>query len=143
MTPRTLERLDLLAAQKEAALAEALSRHSRAVQHFQAQREMLASYYARLDAGWRQAGGITAGDAARAARFGAQALAAMTQLDASLAAEQARLMESASSLARLRTHRRALRVRLVAKRRAAAGRAEIKAAADLPARGRVVSFSDH
>ncbi|WP_298215980.1 hypothetical protein [Acidocella sp.] len=143
MTPRALERLDLLAAQKEAALVEALSRHSRAVQHFQAQREMLASYYARLDAGWRRAGGVTAGDAARAARFGAQALAAMLQLDASLAAEQARLMESASALARLRAHRRALRERLAAKRRAAAARAEAKAAADLPARGRVISLSDH
>ena len=120
MKPQTLAKLDLLATAKEAVLLEALDRHDKALQHYESQRTVLALYQARLTAGWCGGNTVTAGEAARAARFATQAEAARQHLAHSMQTEQDKQAECAVALASLRTHRETLHERLKLAQRAVA-----------------------
>lgn len=117
MKPEALAKLDLLAAAKEATLQEDLERHNKALQHYEAQRTVLASYQTRLSAGWRNGAMVPAGDAARAAKFAAQAEVARQHLAGSIKVEQDKQTECTIALAALRKRRETLQERLKTARR--------------------------
>lgn len=120
MKPQTLSKLDLLATAKEAALLEALERHNKTLQHYESQRTVLALYQERLTAGWHGGNTVPAGEAARAARFAAQAEAARKHLAQSMQTEQDQKAECTVALASLRTYRETLHERLKLAQRSAA-----------------------
>lgn len=117
MRPEALAKLDLLAAAKEATLQETLERHTKALQHYEAQRTVLMGYQARLTAGWRNGAMVPAGDAARATKFVAQAEVARQHLAQSIKAEQDKQTECTIALASLRKRRETLQERLKVARR--------------------------
>jgi flagellar biosynthesis chaperone FliJ len=81
MKPRTMERLDLLAADAERRLLDDISRHQAALGQVQAQRDVLAAYRARLAQSWKGGAAVTAGQARSAGHFVAASQAAETQID--------------------------------------------------------------
>lgn len=132
MKPQSLTKLDLLAAAQEATLLETLGHHTKALQRYETQRTVLAEYQARLTAGWRNGAVVTAGDAARAAKFVAQAEVANEHLAQSIKTEQDKQTECAVALATLRARRETLQERLKDARRAAANQAEDRAERNRP-----------
>lgn len=132
MKPQSLAKLDLLAAAQEATLLETLDRHTKALQRFEAQRAVLVDYQARLTAGWRSGAMVTAGDAARAANFAAQAEVANQHLAQSIKTEQDKQTECAVALATLRARRETLQERLKTARQAAANQAQDRAERNRP-----------
>jgi hypothetical protein len=132
MTPQALAKLDLLAAAKEAALLEALDRHGKALQRYEAQREVLAAYRDRLAAGWRNGAVVRAGDAKRAGQFSTQAEAAALQLMQAMDTERAKFAECAAAMAELRARRRRLRERLEDALRLEETKAQERAAQNRP-----------
>ncbi len=133
MNPQALAKLDLLAAAKEAALLEALARHSQALQRYEAQREVLAAYQARLGDLWRNGAVVRAGDAKRAGQFNHQADTANAQLTQAMAAERAKLAECTAALAQLRARRRSLQERRAGALRLEESKALERAAQNRPA----------
>ena len=111
MKPQALAKLDLLAAAKEAALLDALSRHNATLRRYESQCEVLTAYQQRLGSMWRDGAVVSAGDAKRAGQFSDQAEGAAYQLAQAIRVEQAKLDECASALAELRTRRRTLQER--------------------------------
>lgn len=132
MKPRTIARLDILAAAREARLQEAASRHGAALDHAREQGALLAAYRDRLGASWRDGAADPAVKARRASRFvsGAQTAAAQIEAASAKAAEQ--LQEAVTALAHVQTHRRGLARALQAHARAEAAQAEQKAERDRP-----------
>ncbi len=136
MKAATLARLDLLAAEREAALLETISQQNLALQQAAYQRGMLVSYRERLAASWQGGAVVSAAQARRAGQFAAGALGAQDQLTDTEVGTRARLDAAIADLARLKAHRRKLAERLRALQRQASAAAELKAAQNLPWRGR-------
>ncbi|MDE1895635.1 MAG: hypothetical protein KGH91_01030 [Rhodospirillales bacterium] len=132
MKPKVFVKLDLLAAAKETALLDQLSKHNAALQRYAAQREVLASYQERLGNLWRGGGVVRAGDAKRAGQFSTQADAAMQQLAETIATEQTQLSGCAAALAELRARRRILQERLDSSLHLERSTAQNRALQDLP-----------
>ena len=133
MNPGALAKLDLLAAAKEAALLDRLSRHHEALQRYEAQHGILSGYQQRLADLWRGGALVRAGDAKRAGQFSIQADEAAAQLIQSLEAERAKLAECAAALAEIRARRRNLQDRLLAAQRLETTKAQERAAQNRPA----------
>ena len=108
MKPRTLARLALLAAGREAQLGEALRRHQAAMQQSAAQQALLEAYRARLAAGWQNGAVVAAAQARRAGQFShaSQAAGGQIQQAAQQAAQQ--FDATAARLGELMLQRRAL-----------------------------------
>ncbi len=108
MKPRTLARLALLAAEREAQLGQALAQHRAVIQQNETQRAMLDAYRTRLAAGWQNGAVVTASQARRAGQFASasQSASAQMELAAQLAAQQ--FDDSIERLGEVRAYRRAL-----------------------------------
>jgi len=141
MKPVTLTRLDLLAAQREAMLLEAISRHNAALQQAAYQRGMLDAYRGRLAASWQGGGVVSAEQARRAGYFTAGALGAEAQIAEAEARAREQMEATVADLARLRAHRRKLAERLRLAQRRAEAAAELKAARDIPSRFKALHVS--
>ena len=124
MKPRTLARLDLLAADREALQVEALRRAQEKLRQSEAHRCLLAEYRDRLSASWQGGAVVTAGQARRAGQFVQASFGAEAQVEA--AARQAGQQQAAATegLAQLQARRRALREAITQHRRAADREAE-------------------
>ncbi len=132
MKPQTFAKLGLLATAQEATLLDRLSRHTSALQRYEAQREVLDSYQKRLGILWRGGSVVRAGDAKRAGQFSTQAGEAMRHLIQKIAAEQETLTECADTLAQLRARQRILQERLADALRLEKSSAQDRAAQNLP-----------
>ena len=97
MKPRTLARLDLLAADAGGALLDEIRRHNAALATVAQQRGVLAAYRDRLPASWQSGAVVPAGQARRAGHFAA---ASQARADADgrrrASAERAQLERSSS-----------------------------------------------
>lgn len=132
MRPRTIARLDMLAAEREAQLQDAARRHGIALAQSQGQRQTLDAYRDRLAASWQDGQAVPAGQARRASQFASGAQNAALQIAAAEAAAAAQLQQTADELARLKSHRRKLAEFLRAAARAGAADAEQQAERDRP-----------
>jgi hypothetical protein len=132
MKSRTLARLELLAAAREAQLLAALRRHAAAQAQSRQQREMLTQYRDRLAASWQDGGAIPAAQARRASQFAAGAQAAAAQIAAAEQQAGVQLSETAAALAGLAARRRKLQDRIAAAARAERARADQKTERDRP-----------
>jgi len=141
MKPKTLSRLDLLAAAQEAQAEDALKRAAAALRQSETQRAVLAAYRDRLAAGWQSGAEVDAATALRAVRFAAGAMAAERQIIQAQTQAQARREAAAQELAQLTQRRRKLAQRLGAARAAETTAAEEKLARDLPFTARAVPAS--
>lgn len=140
LKPSALAKLDLLAAAKEANLLEVLARHNKTLQNYAGQSDILANYQNRLTASWRSGAVISAGDAARAAKFAAQAETARQHLAHSIKTEQDKQFECITALAALRIRRKTLQERLNAAKKKEADQAFDRAERNIPAlRGHATS----
>ena len=131
MKPKTLARLDLLAAAQEAQAQEALRRTTATLRQTEAQQEVLGTYRSRLAASWQGGAEVDAATAQRAARFGAGALTAAKQLAETQAQAARRLEGVTAELADLRARRRKLAERLTATNAAARAQVQGKLEQDL------------
>lgn len=137
MKPRTIARLDMLAAEREAGLREAVRRHSAALVQSRQQRQMLSAYRGRLTASWQEGETLPAAQARRASQFAAGAQTAAAQIESAELLILAQLHEATAELARLKAYRRQLADTLRASARAAAEAAEQKAERDRPVSARL------
>jgi len=108
MKPRTMERLDLLAAYAERRLLDDISRHQAALAQVQAQRQVLAAYRSRLAQSWRGGAAVTAGQARSAGHFVAASQAAETQIDHAEARARHALAAALEALAATQARRQSL-----------------------------------
>jgi hypothetical protein len=105
MKPRIIERLDLMAALREAELEADMKRHQAALRQIAYQRGVLASYESRLAESWRRGGVVTAGHAMRAERFSDASRKASGQIDQLERETRALLAEALKQLAALGARR--------------------------------------
>ena len=134
MKPRTIARLDMLAAEQETQALEAVRRHNAALRQAEEQRGILAAYRLRLAQSWQGGDAIPAAQARRAGQFAAASHGAEGQIiqAASLAASQ---LESAiTKLAQVKARRAALAEALRKAAQAAARATEQRAERDRPHR---------
>lgn len=124
MKARTLARLELLAAERELQMREAVRRQNAALARSEAQCGMLAAYRDRLAASWQSGAVVAAGQARRAGQFAAASHGAEAQIGqaARRAAEQ--LETATDGLAQAQAKRRALREALAEAAKAQARAAE-------------------
>ena len=108
MKPRTMERLDLLAADAERRLLEDIRRHQAALAQVQEQRQVLAAYRGRLAQSWKGGAAVTAGQARSAGHFVAASQAAETQIDQIEARARQQLSAALDALAKTQAHRNSL-----------------------------------
>lgn len=132
MKPRTIARLDMLAAERESQLQDAARRHAAALAQSRAQREMLAAYRDRLTASWQDGEPIPAAQARRASQFATGAQTAAEHIETAETKAAAQLNDTAAELAKLKSHRRKLAGQLRDAARAAEAEAEQKAERDRP-----------
>ena len=132
MKPRTISRLDMLAAEREAQVQEAVRRHAAAQAQSRQQRQMLEAYRDRLAASWQDGEPIPAAQARRASQFATGAQNAAAQIETAEAKAAAQLNEATTELVKLKSHRRKLAGQLREAARAAEAEAEQKAERDRP-----------
>ena len=132
MKTRTIARLDMLAAEREAQLQDAIRRHAAARAQCQQQRQMLSAYRDRLAASWQDGAPIAAAEARRASQFATGAQNAAAQIETTETKAAAQLDEATAALIKLKSHRRKLAGQLRDAARAAAAEAEQKAERDRP-----------
>jgi flagellar biosynthesis chaperone FliJ len=106
MKTRTLDRLDLIAAEAEQKLLEEISRHNKTLQQIDYQRRVLAEYRARLTETWRGGGVVFAGQARRAETFVTASENAAEKIDAEEPRTQKMLDLALQNLAELQQRRR-------------------------------------
>jgi hypothetical protein len=82
MKTRTLERLDLIAAEAETKLLEEIGRHNAAIGQIEYQRNVLVAYKARLTETWQNGGVVFAGQARQAETFVSASRDAARKIDA-------------------------------------------------------------
>jgi hypothetical protein len=104
----TLNRLDLLAAAKEAQAVEAVRRQQTVLAQVDYQRGVLAAYRLRLAASWQNGAVLAAGQAGRAETFVAASDEAATQIGQLGQQADAQLVLLLAQLAEVRTTRRQL-----------------------------------
>jgi len=134
MKPRTIARLDMLAAEREAQLQDAVRRHANVLAQNQQQRQMLITYRERLAASWQDGAPIAASQARRASQFATGAQNAAVQIEAAEATAAAQLQDSTEALVKLKSHRRKLAAQLREAARIAETETEQKAERDRPRR---------
>jgi len=132
MKPRTIARLDMLAAAREAQLQDSVRRHAASMAQSQQQRQMLITYRDRLAASWQDGAPIAAAEASRASQFAAGARNAAAQIETTETNTQAQLNDATEELVKVKSHRRKLAGQLRDAARAAATQAEQKAERDRP-----------
>jgi flagellar biosynthesis chaperone FliJ len=108
MKARTLERLDLLAAEKERRILEDISRHQATLAQIAQQRSVLSAYRQRLSVSWRDGAPVTAGQARSAGHFVTASQAADTQIDQMEARARQQLAAAFEALASTQAHRHSL-----------------------------------
>jgi flagellar biosynthesis chaperone FliJ len=99
MTPRMLERLKYLAVERERALGREIERHQATLAQIAQQREVLASYRARLTGGWTGGRTVSAYQAQSADRFVTASHGAEAQIDQADARTRAALAAALNALA--------------------------------------------
>ena len=132
MKPRTIARLDMLAAEREAQLQETVRRHAAAQAQSRQQRQMLEGYRDRLAASWQDGVAVPAAQARRASQFAAGAQNAAAQIETAELKTTTQLNEATAELVKVKSHRRKLAGQLRDAARAAATEAEQKAERDRP-----------
>jgi flagellar biosynthesis chaperone FliJ len=132
MKPRTIARLDMLAAAREAQLQESVRRHAASMAQSQQQRQMLTTYRDRLAASWQDGAPIAAAEARRASQFAAGAQNAAAHIETTESKTAAQLNDATEELVKVKSHRRKLAGQLRDAARAAATEAEQKAERDRP-----------
>jgi hypothetical protein len=132
MKSRTIARLDMLAAEREAQLQDALRRHAASMVQSQQQRQMLSTYRDRLAASWQGGEAVPAAQARRASQFASGAQTAALQIETTEATAAVQWQDTATELARLKSHRRKLAGQLRDSARAEETASEQKAERDRP-----------
>jgi flagellar biosynthesis chaperone FliJ len=108
MTPRTMDRLDLMAAASETRLLDEIRRLNASLDQLAHQRGVLAAYRDRLAQSWRSGGVVEAGAARRAGHFSAASRSAEVQLDQAEAQARQDLDKALQNLAQVQQRRRGL-----------------------------------
>jgi flagellar biosynthesis chaperone FliJ len=108
MKTRTMERLDMLAAETETHLLEAIRQHNATLRQIDYQRGVLAAYRQRLAETWRHGGVVRAGEVLRANRFVSASETAETQVDGLERQTRAQLEQAMQKLAQIQERRRGL-----------------------------------
>jgi flagellar biosynthesis chaperone FliJ len=108
MKTRTLERLDLIAAEAEAKMLEEITRHNAALGQIEHQRRILAAYRERLTETWRSGGVIYAGQARLAEKFVSASDDASQKIDAEEPRARKALEDALQNLAAIQQRRRGL-----------------------------------
>jgi flagellar biosynthesis chaperone FliJ len=128
MKTRTIERLDLLAAETENQLLESIRKHNETLRQIAYQRTVLAEYRERLAETWRHGGVVRAGEVLRATRFVSASETAESQVDGTERQARMQLEQAMQRLAQVQERRRGLdeaqRKAALLEERAAALRAE-------------------
>ncbi len=132
MKPRTLERLELLAAEREAQLREAVRRHQATLKQNEVNREVLGSYRDRLATSWRDGSVVPAGQARRAGQFAEASFGAEAQIVEALELAAEQLALAMDGLADIQSHRRELREAIAQAERKARMAAELAIEQDRP-----------
>jgi N-acetylglucosamine kinase-like BadF-type ATPase len=108
MKPRTIARLDLLAATSEAQIRNDISRLTAALAQMAEQRSVLAIYGARLTKSWREGGVVLAGTAQLAGHFAVASQNARTQIGEMELQITTQLAAAWQTLAAIQERRRSL-----------------------------------
>jgi len=108
MKTRTLERLDLIAAEAEIKLLEEINRLNATLSQIDYQKRVLADYRARLTETWRHGGVVAAGQARRAEIFVSASQDAAQKIDAEEPRARKMLEEALQNLASIQNRRRGL-----------------------------------
>jgi len=108
MRPRTMERLDLMAAESERRLLDEIRRHNATLEQIAEQRGVLAAYRERLLETWRSGVVVSAGQAQRAGRFVTASRTAESQVDLAEKQTRQQLDAALQNLAKAQAHRRGL-----------------------------------
>ena len=108
MKPRTLARLELMAAAATAKIREEILRHNTVLGQIEYQKRVLADYRGRLQESWRHGGVVAAGHAMRAEVFVAASDEAGGKIGVEAARTQVMLDEAMQALARNQQKRRGL-----------------------------------
>jgi hypothetical protein len=108
MKPRTMERLDLLAAESERRLLDEIKRHNATLAQVAQQRGVLAAYRERLSDSWCGGQAVHAGQARRAGHFAAASRSADVQIDQMEAQARQQLEAALVKLAKTQAHRQGL-----------------------------------
>lgn len=132
MKPRTLARLDMLAAEQEIQALEAVRRHNATLHQAEEHRGLLAAYRARLAQSWQDGTVLPAAQARRAGQFSAASHGAEGQIiqAAGLAATQ--LEAAITQLGQVKAQRSALAEALRKAAQAAERATEQRAERDRP-----------
>lgn len=108
MKPRTMERLDLLAADTERRLLDDVRRHQATLAQAEEQRRVLAAYRARLSESWRGGAAVSVAEARSAGHFVTASQAADVQIDQMETRARQQLAAALDALARVQVHRQSL-----------------------------------
>ncbi len=108
MKPRTLTRLDMLAAEQETQALEAVRRHNAILRQSEQQRGILAAYRARLAQSWQDGAIVPASQARRAGQFSAASHGAQAQIEHAAGLAAAQLETAITKLGQVKVQRRAL-----------------------------------
>lgn len=108
MKLRTIERLDLIAAEGERRLLDEITRHNATLAQVAQQRSVLASYRARLTESWRGGGVVAVGQARAAGHFISASHNADQQIDLMEAHARQLLALALDNLARAQAQRHEL-----------------------------------
>jgi len=108
MKPNTLARLDMLAAEQETQLLDAIRRHNATLEQALQQRDMLASYRERLSASWQNGAPVQAAQARRAMQFANASHGADAQIGQAAQRAREQLEAAITSLGQIQARRRAL-----------------------------------
>jgi flagellar biosynthesis chaperone FliJ len=108
MKPSTLARLDMLAAEQETQLLDAIRRHNATLEQTVHQRGMLASYRERLAASWQSGAEVQAVQARRAMQFVNASQGADAQITQAAQRAGEQLEAAITSLGHIQARRRAL-----------------------------------
>jgi len=106
--PRTLARLDLIAAERERRLLDEVKRHNATLEQIAQQRGILSAYRERLSSSWRDGAPVRAGQAQSAGHFVAASRSADSQIDAMEADARRQLAAALQNLANTQAHRSGL-----------------------------------
>ena len=105
MRPRTMERLDLMAAESERRLLDEIRRHNATLEQIAEQRRVLAAYRERLLETWRSGVAVSAGQVQRAGSFDTASRTAESQIDLAEKRTRQQLDAALQNLAKAQAHR--------------------------------------
>lgn len=108
MKPRTLAKLDMLAAEQETQQLDAIRRASAMLKQTEHQRGVLEAYRQRLAGSWQDGAVLEAAQARRAGQFVIASHSAQAQIDAAAERAQQQLEAAIANLSQTRLRRRTL-----------------------------------